>query len=216
MADRKNDVKKKKSNVADDNFKKRTTVFFALLLLAFVIITVVVLVLAWYNGNHRIDVFTDDTNRVAAIGKEERLDKSSIEIELNEDNFYNWVVELDSSYQAGAHDWNNKRYDGCTIHLQGVFHTNVYGKRKVYMVNRQYYDDAFTNGETNKNGEALTDRSAYYHEIGLPVVFEGEVPEDGTWVDVVGTVSVDWTNALAGVKDATVTVMETEGNYTVK
>lgn len=216
MADRKNAVKKKKSRVADDNFKKKTTVLFAFVLVAFVIAVVVILILAWYNGNHRVDVFTDDTNRVAAIGMEERLDKSSVEIELDDNNFYNWVIELDSSYQASGHDWNKERYEGCTIHLQGVFRTEVYGKQKVYMVYRQYYDNTFTNGETNKNGEALTDRSAYYHDIGLPVVFEGEMPEEGTWVDVVGTVSADWTKTLAGVKDAVVTVMETEGNFTIE
>lgn len=208
--------KKKKSKVADDSFKKKTSIIFGLLLVAFVAAVVVVLISAWYNGNHRIDVFTKDTNRVAAISMEERLDTSSVEIELDENNFFNWVTELDLSYQAGGHDWNRERYDGSTIHFQGVFMTKEYGKKKVYMVNRQYFDDTFTNGETDSDGEAVTDDSAYYHEIGLPVVFDGDIPEEGAWVDVVGTVSADWTKTLAGVKNASVTVLETEGTFTVK
>ena len=61
--------------------------------------------------------------------------------------------------------------------------------KKEYWVYRKYLD---VEGAENR--------------ISIPVHFEGDVPEDGTWVGVVGTVSSNY--GLSCIKDATVTVLE--------
>ena len=50
--------------------------------------------------------------------------------------------------------------------------------------------------------------------IPIEVIFEDdvEIPEDGTWVDIVGVVGPDSTRNLSAVRYAEMTLMEEHGN----
>lgn len=198
--------KPKKSSVADDAFKKKVTAIFGSILLIFIIGVVVVLFNAWNNGSRQYDTFLKEAQHAQELSVKRKAgeDVDGIDIELNEKNYYYWITAIDESYQADNDSPDYGIYDGCTIHLQGIFRIKEYvdGKYVYYWVVRTY--------EHEHEGEEHEEGAAHEEELPIEVMFDGDIPNDGDWVDVTGVVSVDSTGSLSAVKDATVTVIDAQ------
>ena len=200
---------KNSSSVADAAFKKKVTAIFGSILLVFIIGVVVVLLNAWNNGSRQYDIFVKEAQRAQELSLKRKAgeDVEGIDIELNEKNYYYWITAIDDSYQADVDSPDYGIYDGCTIHLQGIFRIKEYVDGKVinYWVVRTY--------EHNHEGEEHDEHEeAAVHEEEFPieVMFEGDIPKDGDWVDVTGVVAVDSTGSLSAVRDATVAVIDAQ------
>ena len=220
-------VKKKKSNYADENYKKRSTIILGVILLVFILGVALFLLNAWRNGVHVTDVF--EKNRKAAIEtpKEERLDTSSIEIEVTDNDFYYWTTELDNSYRISEDDEGYAAYDGCTIHIQGYVEKKGAEGHEFYWLCRKMVADTSvittnpvhgsgttTTAVSETSGGASTTEEVKYVTLAITVESKTPMPEDGTWIDAVGTVSVD-NFGFAGIKDAKITVLPKEGKLVV-
>ena len=197
-------VEKQKSKAADAAYKKKSIIKAGIVLLVFILGIAAVLFYAWYNGNRRYDQFVKDSQRAQALSQKRRAGETveGIDIEINDDNYYYWITELDASYQAPNHSRDYGKYDGCTIHLQGIFKVKEYVNGKIinYWVVRNY-EQEYTDRDTGK-------KAVYEQELPIEVIFDGDIPKDGDWVDVTGAVALDSTNSLSAVRDAKLTVIE--------
>lgn len=225
----------KKSNVADDAYKKKVTVISACVVLVFAVAIVVGLFFAWKNGNHRYELFEEEKKAVAAVSKEEKQDTSSIEIDMNADNFKYWIDEIDNSYYVDKHTAGYHAYEGCTMRIQGELKIMEFSGKKYYFVCRQYVDDSIvstsaTEGASNaaetdattmtatvEGGNSTTAMPYSHVEIQFSVEPKDEVTlKEGTWVEVVGTVGVDYTQSLGGLHDAVITEAEAPADKLIK
>ena len=55
-----------------------------------------------------------------------------------------------------------------------------------------------------------------FEKIAWNIDEDVEIPEDGTWVDIVGIVGPDSTKNLSGVRDAKMTIMDKPGTEYVE
>ncbi len=228
MADNNAVDKKKKSNVADAEYKKKSLIFCGVLLLVFLVAVVVVLVNAWYNGVHVADMFEDERKAAIATPKKERLDTSSVEIDVNDNTFYYWTTELDDSYQKTEDDDGYGIYEGCTIHIQGVLEKKGNEKNEYYWICRKSPVDnssvdttaqahatkETTAPQTTAVSTSASSQEVQYQTLAITVKSKGKMPKDGEWVDAVGTVTVD-KFGFACVDDAKITVLEKPGKLVV-
>lgn len=217
-----------RKDYADAAFRKKVTIINGCILLAFFIGIVAVIFFGWYNNqqeNKRFEAietayYTERDKVKADLEKIESdggsyEDKSAVKIELTDDTFSYWIYDLDQSYQVGSDDEDYACFGGAEIHLQGMFVTREFAGGDQYWVYRNHEHNEHSNHDHNDekvNDEELSQM------IPIEVIFDGdiEVPEDGTWVDVVGIVGPDSTKNLSGVRDAKITIMETPGTEYVE
>lgn len=191
-----------KSNVADAEFKKKVTIFNGCLLLVFIIALVSFLIYSAAKTESLSERFQMEVEAVKQAISEVGEDKSVVNIEVSDEMFVDWSETLFHSYQNHSHEDEETHieegcFEGCTIHIQGVFETVNYAGVEQYQIYRKYID---VDGGENK--------------VATEVIFKGEAPEkdklpkDGDWVDVVGIVSSN--NSLSCIKDAKVTILNIE------
>ena len=190
-----------KSNVADAEFKKKVTIFNGCLLLVFIIALVSFLIYSAAKTETLSERFQAEVEAVEQAVSEAGDDKSVVKIEVSDEMFIDWSETIFHSYQE--HDHGNEEsahiekgcFEGCTIHIQGVFETVDYGGIEQYQIYRKYID---VDGGENK--------------VATEIIFDSDslekMPEDGDWVDVVGIVSSN--NSLSCIKDAKVTILNIE------
>lgn len=194
--------KKKKSNVADAAFKKKVTIINGCILLAFIIALASFLIYTVANEETYQERFEAQVESAKQAAKVTDSDKSVIDIDVTDEMFIDWLVEIEESYHHHSHgddataepseNAETACFEGNTIHLQGVFEIVSPGKKtEEYWVYRKYID---VEGGENK--------------VPIEVQFEGEIPENGAWVDVVGIIGTD--NGLSCIKDAKITVLDIE------
>ena len=216
-----------RKDYADAAFRKKVTIINACIVFAFIIGVVAVIFVGWYNNekeNERFDAianaFYEERDNVKseleAIEKNggSHEDKSAVKIELNDDNFSYWIYELDESYQGDRESDTYGSFGGAEIHLQGMFVTRDFPGGKQYWVYRKHAHDEHE-GHDHSDEEVEADISEM---IPIEVIFDGdvEIPEDGTWVDIVGIVGPDSTKNLSGVRDAKMTIMDKPGTEYVE
>ncbi len=191
--------KAKKSDVADAAFKKKVTIINGCILLAFIVALGIFFAYTVAQEN----TYQDRLEAEIIAAKEAALvkdsDPSVIDIEVTDEMYIDWMLAIEESYHKHDHEGEEHEntglvepncFEGNTIHFEGVIEAVSIGNdKKEYWVYRKYLD---VEGAENR--------------ISIPVHFEGEIPEDGTWVGVVGTVSSNY--GLSCIKDATVTVLE--------
>lgn len=207
---------------ADAAYRKKVTIINACIVFAFIIGVIAVIFVGWYNNekeNERFDAianaFYEERDNVKseleAIEKNggSHEDKSVVKIELTDDNFSYWIYELDESYQGDRESDTYGSFGGAEIHLQGMFVTRDFPGGKQYWVYRKHAHDEHE-GHDHSDEEVEADISEM---IPIEVIFDGdvEIPEDGTWVDIVGIVGPDSTKNLSGVRDAKMTIMDKPG-----
>ena len=194
----------KKSDIADAAFKKKVTIINGCILLAFIIGLVSFLVYSWAQAESYPERFKAEVEAVEQAVSEAGDDKSVVKIEVSDEMFIDWSETIFHSYQE--HDHGNEEsahiekgcFEGCTIHIQGVFETADYGGIEQYQIYRKYID---VDGGENK--------------VATEIIFEGgkpeknKLPKNGDWVDVVGIVSSN-SNGLSCIKDAKVTILNIE------
>lgn len=189
-----------KSNIADAEFKKKVTIFNGCLLLVFIIALVVFLIYSAAKTESLSDRFNAEVKAVEQAISEAGKDKSVVKIEVSDEMFVDWSEALFHSYQNHSHEDDETHveegcFEGCTIHIQGVFETVNYAGVEQYQIYRKYID---VDGDENK--------------VATEIIFDSDslekMPEDGDWVDVVGIVSSN--NSLSCIKDAKVTVLDIE------
>lgn len=214
----------KKSDYADAAFRKKVTIINLCILGVFLVGVIAVIFAGWYNTkleNERFEqieqAFFDERDAVkASLEKIEKdggshEDKSQVKIEVTDDNFYYWLAELDASYQADRESDAYAAFGGAEIHLQGMFVTKEFdGGAVQYWVYRNHSHDGHDhhNHEEGSSAEMLP----------IEVIFDDdvEIPEDGTWVDVVGIVGPDSTKNLSGIRYAEMTIMDEPGQEYVE
>lgn len=226
---------KKKSNVADAAFKKKVTIFNACLLLVFAIGVCGVIFFAWYNNNKENGAYNKrqkafEIESKAVLEQLEKIeadggsheDKRAVKIEMTDDNFYNWIALLDSTYNKQSDEEGYAVYGGAEIHLQGMFLTREYpGNRIVYWVYRNnnsgvQNDHSYRTGDKAEGGEVTAEEISKMIPIEVILRDGQEVPENGTWVDVVGVVGPDTFKNLSAARDTVLTVMETPGKPNIE
>ncbi len=220
---------KKKSNMVDDAYKKKSMLFCGLFLLVFIIAVALFLVNAWYNGVHVADVFEEERKAAMSTPKKQRLDTSSVEIDIDDNDFYYWTSELDYSYQIDKDNKDYAAYDGCTVHVQGKLEKKgIEGHEYYWICRKQIPDDSVattapahgakvttTAATTEKSTTAKAEETEVrYVTLAITVKSKDKMPKAGSWVDAVGTVSVD-DAGFACVNDAKVTVLEKEGKLII-
>ena len=192
--------KPQKSNIADAAFKKKVTIFNGCLLLVFIIALVVFLIYSAAKTESLSDRFNAEVKAVEQAISEAGEDKSVVKIEVSDEMFVDWSETIFHSYQNHSHEDEESHieegcFEGCTIHIQGVFETVNYAGVEQYQIYRKYID---VDGGENK--------------VATEIIFDSEsldeMPKDGDWVDVVGIVSSN--NSLSCIKNAKVTVLDIE------
>ena len=193
--------KPEKSNIADAEFKKKVTIFNGCLLLVFIIALVSFLIYSAAKTESLSDRFNAEVKAVEQAISEAGEDKSVVKIEVSDEMFIDWSETLFHSYQNHSHEDGETHieeegcFEGCTIHIQGVFETVNYAGVEQYQIYRKYID---VDGGENK--------------VATEIIFDIEsldkMPKDGDWVDVVGTVSSN--NSLSCIKNAKVTILNIE------
>ncbi len=216
-----------RSDYADAAFRKKTTIIFGCILLVFIIGIVAVVFYGWYNNqqeNKRFeaieaayyaerDKVKADLEEIEANGGSHE-DKSVVKIELTDENFSYWINDLDQSYQGDRESETYGCYGGAEIHLQGMFITRDFPGGVQYWVYRKHSHNEHSNhSHSEENVE-----SEISEMVPIEVIFDDdvEIPEDGTWVDIVGIVGPDSTKNLSGVRDAKMTLMEAPGTEYVE
>ena len=182
----------KKSDVADAAFKKKVTIINGCILLAFTIGLVSFLVYSWAKTQSYPERFAAEVEAAKQAALVTDSDKSVIDIEVTDETFIDWSLEIFHSYHQHEDEHDKADYacfEGNTIHMQGVFEIVPMGNEEQYLIYRKYID---VEGGENK--------------VSTEVIFEGEVPENGAWVDVVGIVSSN--HGLSCIKDAKITVLD--------
>ena len=201
---------------ADAAFRKKVTIIMGCILLVFVIGVCAVIFAGWYKNEQHNKEFeekaaafqVEKNNIKAELAKyEEYDDKAAVVIDVNDDNFYDWIAELDSTYQLDSKDKNYAAYGGATIKLQGMFVTKEFSGVTVYWVYRSHSHDE--GDHSHEHGEEAGE------EIPIEIIFrddsEVEIPKDGTWVEVTGIVGPDSTKNLSAVRYAEIKVMDEPG-----
>ena len=216
----------KKSDYADAAFRKKVTTIFLCILGVFIVGLVAVIVAGWYNTkleDERFEqieqAFFEERDSVkAALEKVEKDggshdDKSKVKIEVTDDTFYYWISTLDNSYQTEDEE-EYAAFGGAEIHLQGMFVTREFSGGDQYWVYRKHAHDEH-DGHNHSDEKVADDVSEM---IPIEVIFDGdvEIPEDGTWVDIVGIVGPDSTKNLSGVRAAKMTIMDKPGTEYVE
>jgi hypothetical protein len=187
----------KKSDIADAAFKKKVTIINGCILLVFIIGLVSFLVYSWAKTESYPERFKAEVDAAKQAALVTDSDKSVIDIEVTDETFIDWSLEIFYSYHQHEGEHNKEDYacfEGNTIHIQGVFEIVPSGNTNVYQIYRKYID---VDGDENK--------------VPTEIIFEGDVsekdiPQNGDWVDVVGIVSSN--NGLSCIKDANVTVLD--------
>ncbi|MBQ5884278.1 MAG: hypothetical protein IIW72_07090 [Clostridia bacterium] len=187
----------KKSDIADAAFKKKVTIINGCILLVFIIGLVSFLVYSWAKTESYPERFKAEVDAAKQAALVTDSDKSVIDIEVTDETFIDWSLEIFYSYHQHEGEHNEEDYacfEGNTIHIQGVFEIVPSGNTNVYQIYRKYID---VDGGENK--------------VPTEVVFKDDfpaekMPKNGDWVDVVGIVSSN--NGLSCIKDAKVTVLD--------
>lgn len=181
----------KKSQIADAEFKKKVTIINGCILLAFIIALVSFLVYTWRQTETYPERFQAEVEAAKEAAKLKDTDPSVIDIEVTDETFVDWSEAIFHSYvhHGGDHDEEEGCFEGNTIHMQGVLEIVPVGNTEQYLIYRKYID---VDGDENK--------------VSTEIIFEGEAPENGAWIDVVGIVSSK--GGLSCIKDAKVTVIE--------
>lgn len=218
----------KKSDYADAAFRKKVTIINCCILLVFIIGIVAIVTAGWYKTKLEDKRF--DRIEAAFIAEKDAVlaeledieskggtheDKSKVKIEVTDDTFYYWIATLDASYQTDNED-DYAKFGGAEIHLQGMFYTKKFETGTVqYWVYRNHdhsdadHDHEHEHGDGENSGADM---------IPIEVMFseDVEIPEDGTWVDIVGIVGPDSTKSLSGIREAKMTLMDEPGNEYVE
>jgi hypothetical protein len=186
----------KKSDIADAAFKKKVTIINGCILLAFIIGLISFLVYSWAKTENYPERFAAEVEAAKQAALVTDSDKSVIDIEVTDETFIDWSLEIYNSYHhhGDENDVEHACFEGNTIHIQGVFEIVPVGNTNVYQIYRKYID---VDGGENK--------------VSTEIVFKGDVsekdiPQNGDWVDVVGIVSSK--NGLSCIKDAKVTILD--------
>lgn len=182
----------KKSDIADAAFKKKVTIINGCILLVFTIGLISFLVYSWAKTQSYPERFKAEVEAAKQAALVTDSDKSVIDIEVTDETFIDWSLEIFHSYHQHEDEHDKADYacfEGNTIHIQGVFEIVPMGNKEQYLIYRKYID---VEGGENK--------------VSTEVIFEGDVPENGAWVDVVGIVSSN--NGLSCIKDAKITVLD--------
>ena len=216
-----------RKDYADATFRKKVTIINACILSAFFIGIVAVIFFGWYNNqqeNKRFEAienaFYEERDKVKADLTEieenggSHEDKSVVKIEFTDDNFSYWIYELDESYQGDRESESYGCFGGAEIHLQGMFVTREFSGGDQYWVYRKHAHDEH-DGHNHSDEKVADDVSEM---IPIEVIFDDdvEIPEDGTWVDIVGIVGPDSTKNLSGIRYAEVTIMDEPGQEYVE
>ena len=212
-----------RKDYADAEYRKKTTIAFGCILLVFVIGIATFISIAGYKNHQENERF--EAIKAAYIAERDQVladlqeieadggsyeDKRSVKIELTDDTFSYWIYDLDESYQGDRESDTYGSFSGAEIHLQGMFVTREYpGNVIQYWVYRKHSHDEH-DGHDHSDEKVEEDVSEM---IPIEVIFEDdvEIPEDGTWVDIVGIVGPDSTKNLSGVREAKMTIMDAPG-----
>lgn len=189
----------KKSDIADAAFKKKVTIINGCILLAFIIGLVSFLVYSWAQAESYPERFKAEVEAAKQAAKVTDSDKSVIDIEVTDETFIDWSLEIFHSYHQHEDEHDKADYacfEGNTIHIQGVFEIVPVGNNEIYQIYRKYID---VDGNENKVSTEIV------FEDGIS---EKDIPQNGDWVDVVGIVSSK--NGLSCIKDAKVTILNIE------
>ena len=223
----------KKSDYADAAFRKKVTTIFLCILGVFIVGLVAVIVAGWYNTKMEDEMFLQAqeayySERDSVKAKLEKIeadggsheDKSQVKIEVTDETFYNWIVDLDESYQADRDSEDYAAFGGAEIHLQGMFYTKKFDNGEVqYWVYRKHAHEGHDHHEHEEVEENQNDTAALIAEmVPIEVIFDDdvEIPKDGTWVDVKGIVGPDSTKSLSGIRYAEMTLMDEPGQEYVE
>ena len=187
----------KKSDIADAAFKKKVTIINGCILLVFIIGLVSFLVYSWAKTESYPERFKAEVDAAKQAALVTDSDKSVIDIEVTDETFIDWSLEIFYSYHQHEGEHNEEDYacfEGNTIHIQGVFEIVPSGNTNVYQIYRKYID---VDGGENKVPTEVVFMDNFPAE---------KMPKNGDWVDVVGIVSSN--NGLSCIKDAKVTVLD--------
>ena len=206
---------------ADAAFKKKVTIIMGSILLAFIIGLVVFLLIT--KDKYDFDGQRDEIRAELAAAGDDEAKRGEVKIELNEENHNYWITTLNASYQLPLEDPEFGYYTGATITLEGQFVKRVYSEKYIeYWVYRTHDDhdhageDAHDHEETTLGmGETTTenlDTKIPLAELNDPILIvlddDAEIPEDGTWVRITGTLGPDANYSLPAVYDVEMTVIE--------
>ncbi len=225
----------KREDYADAAFRKKVTIIMGSVLLVFVIGVVAVLVGSWYNTEQHNKAFevaqaafaAESDAVVKALDEIEAKsdnydDKAQVKIEVTDDNFYNWIAALDSSYNCSDDDEIHAQYGGASIHLQGFFYTREYdGGFTQYWVCRKHSHDEHNghNHESHEGEVTNTDEINIGELVPIEIIFldeDQEIPKDGTWIDVTGVVGPGSVSTLSAVRYAEISIMDEPGTEYVE
>ncbi len=215
---------------ADKAFRKKVTIINACLLSVFVIAVVAVLVVTGYktklhNEEFEAKAAAFKAEKDAVLLQLEEIeenggsheDKSKVKINVTDETFYDWITLLDDTYQAKDDEELYAAFGGAEIHLQGMFYTNKLSENNIqYWVYRKHSHEGHEHGQTH---EGVDDSKTNISDmVPIEIIFDEdvEIPEDGTWVDVVGIVGPDSTKNLSGIRYAKMTIMDEPGQEYVE
>ncbi len=221
----------RREDYADAAFKKKVTIIMGSILLVFIIGVSVILVGGWADTQKHNKAFEEQQQRfkeekeniikeleaIDAAG-ESAENRAKVKIKVTDENFYDWVLALDSSYNVPKDDDGYAVFDGATVELEGLFLKRVYkGGTVEYLVYRlhQHDDEVHNHGEDSHEHEESTDVSTA-DMVPIEVIFldeDAEIPEDGAWVKVTGVVgNGSIATNYSAIHNAEVTVIEEPGN----
>ena len=223
----------KKSDYADAAFRKKVTIVSISFLAVFIVGIIAVIVAGWYNTKIEDELFLQaqeayyaerdlvkaNLEKIEADGGSHE-DKSQVKINVTDETFYNWILDLDESYQGDKESEDYAAFGGAEIHLQGMFFTKKFENGEVqYWVYRKHSHEGHDHHDHEEVEEHQDDTAALIAEmVPIEVIFqeEIEVPEDGTWVDVKGIVGPDSTKNLSGIRYAQMSIMDEPGQEYVE
>ena len=223
-----------KKDYADAAFRKKVTIINLSLLAVFIVGVIAVIVVGWYNTKLEDEMFLQaqeayyaerdsvkqQLEKIEADGGSHE-DKSQVKINVTDETFYNWILDLDESYQADKESEEYAAFGGAEIRLQGMFYTKKFENGAVqYWVYRKHSHDGHEHSHDHESTGETSDETAKLisEMVPIEVIFDEdvEIPEDGTWVDVKGIVGPDSTKNLSGIRYAEMTLMDEPGNEYVE
>lgn len=206
---------------ADAAFKKKVTIIMGSILLAFIVGLTVFLIVT--KVQYDFDGQRDEIREQLAAAGDDEVKRAEVHIELDEKNHNYWITTLNANYQRPLDDPEFGYYTGATITLEGQFVKRVYSEEYVeYWVYRTH-DDHDHAGEEDHDHEETTlgmgQTTTEDLDTKIPlsdmddvilIVLEddAEIPEDGTWVRITGTLGPDANYSLPAVYDVEMTVIE--------
>ena len=208
---------------ADAAFKKKVTIIMGSILLAFIIGLVVFLLIT--KDKYDFDGQRDEIRAELAAAGDDEAKRAAVKIELNEENHNYWITTLNASYQLPLEDPEFGYYTGATITLEGQFVKRVYSEKYIeYWVYRTHDDHEHAGEDAHDHeheettlgmGASVTeslDTKIPLAELNDPILIvledDAEIPEDGTWVRITGTLGPDCNYPLPAVYDVEMTVIE--------